>query len=321
MAQTLFGSITIIVSCIAGAMLTLFLLQRYWTPSTRRAHNDVIGLSVSVIGTTYAVLIAFMLSGVWNDLQAARVNTEQEANSLVNVFRLADQLPPDSRAEGQKLTRDESSVMITEEWQAMKEEKSSPTAHVHDHEAVAYDYQRSASQRDGTTRDASLSLGTDEYDGAPPPSPAGEPQALAGDPLGGPDRRWDRNRGSTCLLGVEDFKLSLVQVFEISFLISLTPVAIAAIDRPFQGDVHVSPDAFSLRARHHRSLLGRMTTSVQVSLLKVCVGSGVHFRSRVASSVNSEPTVRVISLVHGLYPCFSQRNVCFPGGSLSLAGV
>jgi hypothetical protein len=35
-----------------------------------------------------------------------------------------------------------------------------------------------------------------------------------------------------------------VQVFEISFLISLTPVAIAAIDRPFQGDVHVSPDAF-----------------------------------------------------------------------------
>jgi hypothetical protein len=140
MAQTLFGSITIIVSCIARAMLTLFLLQRYWTPSTRRAHNDVIGLSVSVIGTTYAVLIAFMLSGVWNDLQAARVNTEQEANSLVNVFRLADQLPPDSRAEGQKLTRDESSVMITEEWQAMKEEKSSPTAHVHDHEAVAYDY-------------------------------------------------------------------------------------------------------------------------------------------------------------------------------------
>jgi hypothetical protein len=49
---------------------------------------------------------------------------------------------------------------------------------------------------------------------------------------------------STCLFGVENFKLHMVQVFEISFLLSLMLVAIASTDRPFQGDVHVLPNAF-----------------------------------------------------------------------------
>ena len=38
--------------------------------------------------------------------------------------------------------------------------------------------------------------------------------------------------------------LHMVQVFEISFLLSLMLVAIASINRPYQGDVHVSPEAF-----------------------------------------------------------------------------
>ena len=50
--------------------------------------------------------------------------------------------------------------------------------------------------------------------------------------------------GSTCLFGVDNFKLHMVQVFEISFLLSLMLVAIASINRPYQGTVHVSPDAF-----------------------------------------------------------------------------
>ena len=76
MAETAIGSILIIISCIVGALFTLGVLRHYWPPSTRIAHNDVVGPNVSVIGTTYAVLIAFMLSGVWTNLQAARLNAE-----------------------------------------------------------------------------------------------------------------------------------------------------------------------------------------------------------------------------------------------------
>jgi hypothetical protein len=94
MAHSIEGSITIIVACIAISLLVLFTVHRFWMPSKRLGHNDAIGPNVSVMGTTYAVIIAFVLSGVWNELQAAMLNTEQEANSVVNLYRFAEQLPP-----------------------------------------------------------------------------------------------------------------------------------------------------------------------------------------------------------------------------------
>jgi hypothetical protein len=52
MAETAFGSILIIISCIVGALFALGVLRHYWPPSSRIAHNDVVGPNVSVIGTT-----------------------------------------------------------------------------------------------------------------------------------------------------------------------------------------------------------------------------------------------------------------------------
>jgi hypothetical protein len=53
---------------------------------------------------------------------------------------------------------------------------------------------------------------------------------------------------SSCLFGTENFKLHCVQVVSLTFLLSLALVAIADIDRPFQGAVHVTPIGFE-RAR------------------------------------------------------------------------
>jgi hypothetical protein len=58
--------------------------------------------------------------------------------------------------------------------------------------------------------------------------------------------------GSTCLFGVDNFKLHMVQVFEISFLLSLMLVAIASIDRPFQGGRAPASGCVPLRPRDRR---------------------------------------------------------------------
>ena len=42
MAQSVAGSIAIIVTCIVGAIFVLGLLRHYWAPSSRMAHNDVV---------------------------------------------------------------------------------------------------------------------------------------------------------------------------------------------------------------------------------------------------------------------------------------
>jgi hypothetical protein len=49
---------------------------------------------------------------------------------------------------------------------------------------------------------------------------------------------------STCLFGVENFSLHLVQVSAITLLLSVMLIAIAEVDQPFQGDVRVAPDGF-----------------------------------------------------------------------------
>ena len=53
---------------------------------------------------------------------------------------------------------------------------------------------------------------------------------------------------TSCLFGVENFRLHCVQVASLALLIALILVAIAAIDHPFQGTVHLYPNGFE-RAR------------------------------------------------------------------------
>jgi hypothetical protein len=244
MAQTVAGSIIIVIICIGAAMAFLFAIHRYWKTTSRSIHNDAIGPNVSVIGTTYAVLIAFMLSGVWSEMQAASVNTEQEANSLVNIYRFAEGLPQESRTVIQKLTHDYAEVMISEEWPAMTQEDSSPTGH-----SLTRDLWRAmASVQPHTATEQQvmdhslfeLTAMTEHRRIRLLQSRQKLPAMLWAVLIAG----GIITVGSTCLFGIADFKLHIVQVFEISFLISLMLMAIAAIDRPFQGQVHVPPDAF-----------------------------------------------------------------------------
>lgn len=244
MAETVTGGIVVIIVCIAAALAFLFAIRRIWMPSDRRTHNDAIGPNVSVLGTTYAVLIAFMLSGVWAEMQAAELNTEQEANSLVNIFRFAEELPAESRAEIQELTRDYARVMVSEEWQAMEHEASSPAGHAITRNlwhAMASVQPHTATQQQVMDHSLSeLTTMTEHRRIRLLQSRTRLPAILWAVLIVG----GIVTVGSTCLFGIEDFKLHIVQVFEISFLISLMLVAVAAIDRPFQGQVHVTAEAF-----------------------------------------------------------------------------
>ena len=95
----------------------------------RRDHNDIIGWQVSVLGTTYAVIIGFMLYAVWTTLQSAEINADSEANCLVNAFRLADGLPAAQRVQVHQLARQYAEVVINEEWPAMLQGRLQPTGH------------------------------------------------------------------------------------------------------------------------------------------------------------------------------------------------
>src|ERR1700742_3741113 len=109
----------IIFACVSASVLFLFAVPRTSPTHSRKESNDFTGAVVAVIGTTYAVLLAFMLSGVWNMFQQAEVNAEQETNDLVNIFRIGAQLQDPTRQAIQDLARSYAQNAIETEFPTM----------------------------------------------------------------------------------------------------------------------------------------------------------------------------------------------------------
>ena len=81
-------NIFIVIISLACSLFFMGMVNYYWPAEKRRAHNDLIGWQLSVLGTTYAVIIGFMLYTVWISFGEADLNADAEANSLVNVCLL-----------------------------------------------------------------------------------------------------------------------------------------------------------------------------------------------------------------------------------------
>src|ERR1700748_1853411 len=115
-AQDLF----IVIIGLACALFFMAAVNYYWPAERRRPHNDLIGWQLSVLGTTYAVIVGFMLYTVWIDFGAAELNAEAEANSLVNVYRLSDGLPTDQGTKLKTLARAYGDAVVDHEWGEME---------------------------------------------------------------------------------------------------------------------------------------------------------------------------------------------------------
>ena len=75
------------VVAVVGLSVVLFgVMDRVWAWDKRYQHNDVTGWQLGILGTTYAVILGFMLYAVWTDFDRATQNVEMEANSLTNLF-------------------------------------------------------------------------------------------------------------------------------------------------------------------------------------------------------------------------------------------
>src|ERR1700749_2315857 len=91
-------NVAIVVVWVICSLAFMAALNHYWPAEQRRAHNELIGWQLSVLGTTYAVIIGFMLYTVWVDFGAADLNADAEASALTNLYRLADGLEPTQSA-------------------------------------------------------------------------------------------------------------------------------------------------------------------------------------------------------------------------------
>jgi Protein of unknown function (DUF4239) len=237
-------NIVIVIVSLVCSLSFMAAVNHYWPAEKRRAHNDLIGWQLSVLGTTYAVIVGFMLYTVWISFGMADLNADAEANSLVNLYRLSAGLPTQEGENLRELARAYGDAVVNREWIEM----AANSVPVESKEITRQMWKilmssKGASPTEITAEDHAL------Y----------ELSALAGyrrirlvqaaSRL--PSVLWfvllvggTVTVASTCMFGASNGALHVIQVSAFALLISLVLVAVADINRPFQGSVHVSDYAF-----------------------------------------------------------------------------
>jgi hypothetical protein len=241
---TLTANIFLLVSMMAASMLFMTALNRLWPREKRQAHNDLIGWQLNIIGTTYAVILGFMLYTVWTDYGAANLNVDLEASALRNVYRLAEGLPQEQRGKLQLQSRSYAVAVITQDWPEMANDHIPEESHdinqamwktlmsvklATPSEIVAEDH--ALSELSSLTEHRRTRLLQSSYR---------LPTIFWGVLIIGAFLTI----ASASMFGSGNVTLHTIQVFSFTLLITLVLLAIADVNHPFRGWVHVSNYAF-----------------------------------------------------------------------------
>src|SRR5215216_8158941 len=125
MSSVVYG---VLVVCAVSlvALGGLALVQRLVPTEVRQGQNEVAGFIYAVLGVVYAVLLALVVIAVWEEFDAAKDTTEQEANALAEIFWLAHQLPEPEGRHVQELARSYAEEVVEEKWPLMEQGQASP---------------------------------------------------------------------------------------------------------------------------------------------------------------------------------------------------
>lgn len=234
----------LIVMAVFGALLLMLLLNWIWPRERRRSHNDLIGWQLSILGTLYAVIVGFMLYTVWTNFGVASENADNEANAIVNIHRLAAGLPTEQGVKMRQLAEEYADAVVYREWGIMATGKISPESSQISRKMWATLMSiQSPSVTQITAEDHSLyelSALTEHRQMRHLQVTSRLPAILWSVLLAG----GALTIFSVCLFGTQSGLIHSIQVFSFSLLVAMALVAIADIDRPFQGTVHVSDAAF-----------------------------------------------------------------------------
>jgi hypothetical protein len=237
------------VGMVALSLAFLLLLNRLWPGEQRRPHNDVVGWQVAVVGTTYAVIVGFMLYAVWTDFEAARNNADAESVALINLYHLSTGLPQDVGASIRADARAYADIMVDREWSTMI------------HGGDSFNESQQIVNKMWATLASSADLNRSQQvivdHSITQLSDLTQRRRIrhmeSNESL--PDILWAIlitgaaiTIASSCLFGTASFPLHVIQVLALTTLLALSLLAVAEIDRPFQGFVHVPANGF-LRAK------------------------------------------------------------------------
>lgn len=230
---------------VMGALLLVAALNYVWPITSRKMINDVTAWQLGVLGTTYGVILGFMLYTVWEGFRAAQIDANLEATSMLNVYRLASGLPSPQRESMQQLARQYEEVVVNEEWPAMREMREDRAAG-----DVLATMWKVLSSAEPSTAVAVNTVDHIQYAMGNLAERRNMRDLQRSNQM--PLLLWvllviggGATIVSSCLLGNDKKWLHYCQVGALTFVVVTTLAAIADLARPYQGAVAIEPSAFA----------------------------------------------------------------------------
>lgn len=230
-------------SCaIAAGLLTL--VRSRIARNELISHNDVAGPILTIIGTVLAVMMSFMVVGVWQEYDNAAQNVQTEAGALSDIHHLADGLNQHDRRLLQGRVDKYITTVLNVEWPLMQHGGESQVAH-----DTAYEIYRQivhlhpSNTAEATLQSMALDMAMKFLDA--------RRQRIHDNRQGIPFVLWAVMLfiGAVTVLfcfyfRVDRPKAQLIMVLAVTAVIAITFTLIAELDFPFRGDVAISTDSF-----------------------------------------------------------------------------
>ncbi|MFF0424046.1 hypothetical protein ACFYUJ_06485 [Streptomyces sp. NPDC004520] len=231
----------IVLVAVAGSALA----RRRFPRLAEGEHNDMVGVVLGMFGAIYGIILAFVVVTLWTQLDHTQTVVSQEATDISLVIRTTRSFPPAERARVDRAVGEYVHAVVDVQWPRMRDGRPSfdvtsrklgavydaleayepPTARAQTFygEAVTRLDDAAAMRRERinlATNELPVLLQVLVYGGA-----------LVIIPL-------------TFLYGLRSLRMQFLFVASVAALIGFSLLLVLVLDRPFAGDLTVSPQPF-----------------------------------------------------------------------------
>lgn len=242
----------VVLAC-ALTGFALYVTRNRLTRNDTITHNDVASAVLQMLGTVLAVMMSFMVVGVWEQYDSAGQNTQVEASTLSDLYHLADALPQPARGRLQADISAYISLVVNVEWPLMTHGGTSWRAH-----QMAYRIQdvvthlRTSTEQASLVQSQAITYASQFLDA--------RRQRIHDNRTGIPNVLWSVMIVVAIITIIFSFYFKVerplaqhIMVAALTTVIVLIVLLIAELDYPFRGDIAIHPDAYHevYNALHH----------------------------------------------------------------------
>jgi hypothetical protein len=242
-AHILLWGVVAILAAVAFALAGQALVARFVPMHLRVADNTALGTIYAALYVLYGLSLAFCLFFVGSSYREAETTTNSEADTVADLYQLANKFPEPERHQMQDLSRSYAQVVVEEEWPLLGQgsaSRGSPHAQALADELVetVEDFEPTSS-----TQEQALTLvqSLDDY----------RELRLLESHQGIPTMLWivllvggAMTISFTFFFGVEGAWLHRASVSALTVLVVLILYTIYRVEYPFTGHVQVGPAEF-----------------------------------------------------------------------------